>query len=230
MKIEQLELWTANVEDLAEFYGSVLKLPVSVDDQGLSLTIAAGTTELVFLHKAGFDGQYHFAIDIPEKRVDAARQFVESVGISLLTDDDGEPLFHFESWKAHSIYFYDPSGNIVELIARHDVPSEKSIPPENPFVITELMAVSEVGMAARDVTNLACVLAESCGVHAYKESSPTFMPMGDVQGLLILVEKGRIWFPSTGVAAEELPLRVIFSTESGTFEFSSPNSVLRALP
>ena len=41
-----------------------------------------------------------------------------------------------------------------------------------------------------------------------------FTPVGDEQGLFVVVKRGRMWFPDTGKAAELLPITV--TTQVGT--------------
>ena len=46
----------------------------------------------------------------------------------------------FEAWRARAAYYFDPVGNLVELIARERAPGEEL-----------LLEVSEVGLPVADV-------------------------------------------------------------------------------
>lgn len=45
--------------------------------------------------------------------------------------------------------------------------------------------------------------------------SDTFTALGDEHGLFIIVKRGRIWFPDTGIPAELVPLKVAVSVDGG---------------
>jgi hypothetical protein len=58
----------------------------------------------------------------------------------------------------------------------------------------------------------------------YRSShSAEFAAMGDGHGLLILVKRGRVWFPETGVAADTYPVSVVVSGPRGEmYRISGP--------
>jgi hypothetical protein len=114
-------------------------------------------------------------------------------------------VFYSESWDAHNLYFRDPAGNIVELIARHTLGNADA----GPFSGASILGISEIGVAADDVRELVAELIERTGAAEYHgPGSASFSPVGDESGLLIVVARGRIWFPETGVPAEPLPVTV----------------------
>ena len=60
---------------------------------------------------------YHFAFNIQSNMFNKAKSWVkEKVSLNL---EDGEDEADFSHLPAHSLYFYDPSGNVVEYILRH---------------------------------------------------------------------------------------------------------------
>src|SRR5262249_11124640 len=181
-----------------DFYRNVLKLPLSTtSDQ--QFTVQAGTTQLTF-SQAPIAGVYHFAFDIPENQIAAAREWLH---VPLIKANDGRDEFFSENWNADNIYFYDPAGNILELIARHTLPNAST----EPFSEKSLLNISEIGVATADVR----AFTESSGLPHYGSSVAEFAPMGDEHGLLIVVKIGRIWFPDTGKPALEIPLRAVIS-------------------
>ncbi len=104
------------------------------------------------------------------------------------------------------LYFYDPAGHIGELIARHDPP----VPASGPFSAHSLTCVSEIGLVVDDVLEAVNRL-QALGVPLYRcEPDPDFTPMGDANGLLIVVRAGRTWYPDRIVPANPQPLRVTF--------------------
>jgi catechol 2,3-dioxygenase-like lactoylglutathione lyase family enzyme len=100
----------------------------------------------------------------------------------------------FSSWGgARAMYFRDPEQNIAELIAR-PTPHEE-------------LRLAEVGLPVDDVSAAVEVLERELGLRPYDEWSETFAPIGDDDGLLIVVHVGRGWFP-IGVPASDVPLEV----------------------
>jgi hypothetical protein len=88
----------------------------------------------------------------------------------------------FPSWGgARAIYFRDPEENVVELIAR-------------PHARPEL-TLAEVGLPVDDVPAAVEALQRELGLPFYLDHGDEFTPLGDDDGLLILVRVGRPWFP-----------------------------------
>jgi catechol-2,3-dioxygenase len=100
----------------------------------------------------------------------------------------------FSSWGgARAVYFRDPEGNVVELIARPEARPELSL--------------AEVGLPVADVAAAVATLGRDLGLQPYDEWGDEFAPLGDDDGLLIVVRVGRGWFP-VGVAAGPAPVEV----------------------
>ncbi len=215
MIIETLLLHAADLDSLHAFYGQRLGLPVAWNNRNEHLMVTVGASQLVFQHVPGFAGQYHFAFNIPENRLTAAHAFLETQGISRIVDDQGKTTFDFDAWNAHALYFYDAGGNIVECIARHELPNGLADADNKPFLPTELLNLSEIGLPVNDVPMLAAMLSENVDSGPYRETSTAFMPMGDANGLFILVPEGRVWFPDTGIAAEALPVQAMIQNDIG---------------
>jgi hypothetical protein len=99
----------------------------------------------------------------------------------------------FADWDgARAVYFRDPEENVVEVLARPEPRPE--------------LALAEVGLPVEDVPAAVEALAE-LGIEPYREWSDEFAPLGDADGLLIVVRVGREWFPY-GVPAAAAPLEV----------------------
>ena len=203
MLINRLELSTLDLIAQRDYYANVLELPVHLE--GDSLLVKAGKTDLIF-HQAslGWTGEYHFCFNIPENQFPYAKAWLSSK-IPLLKDDKGNDEFKSQSWNATSLYFKDVAGNILEFIARHD--QKNSVNP--PFNSGQILQVSEIGLASKDVIAFAKELCAKLGVSVYKQDlNDTFTPIGDEDGLFILPVEERIWYPNTGVPARMLPVKV----------------------
>jgi hypothetical protein len=92
----------------------------------------------------------------------------------------------FSGWDgARSVYFRDPERNVVELVARPEPRAE--------------LTLAEIGLPVDDVAAAVTALAE-LDLHPYREWDEAFAPIGDADGLLIVVRVGRDWFPYGGPA------------------------------
>ncbi len=200
MQITRLELQTLDLKEQALFYGETLELDTRII-AGTQVVVRAGTTELVFTQADENQcSPYHFAFNIPENQFETAKQWL-AMRAEILTDENGNITTHSKTWNSDSLYFKDVAGNILELIARHELQNAGS-----QFAI---LSVSEIGVAAEDVLTLMSSLQEKAGLLPYKgESSETFTAVGNADGLFIVVKQGRIWYPNTDVPAQLLPLRV----------------------
>lgn len=100
----------------------------------------------------------------------------------------------FSSWGgARAVYFRDPEENVGELIARPAAHAELSL--------------AEVGLPVEDVSAAVETLEHELGLGAYRETNESFTPVGDDDGLLIVVSVGRGWFP-VGVPAGSSAIEV----------------------
>lgn len=211
MHIHELYLQTHDIAAQQRFYAETLGLPMRAAPDG-ELALDAGTTLLHFAPAAPDEQpRYHIAFNVPQQQFAAAKAWL-AARAPLLSDHSGADEFALDNWDGHTLYFYDPAGNILELIARHELPSESS----EPFGAHSLLCVSEVGLVTDDVPATTRMLQEQLGVTVYRDSvSDMFTAIGDAHGLLIVVQQGREWFPDTGQAAVFAPLRAVVSAANG---------------
>jgi catechol-2,3-dioxygenase len=209
MQIYELTLWTASVELQAGFYRDVLELPVEIADN--KILIRAGATHLSFQEAThGWQGAYHFAFNVPKNHYGQARDWL-AARAPLLKNNEGLTEFHSQTWNSDSVYFKDAAGNVLELIARNTL--ENAV--EAQFTPQHLLNVSEVGIAAEDVRETVEYLKYRLGEPVYSgEGSDQFSAIGDENGLLIVVKRGRIWMPDSGVAADYLPMQLYARTNN----------------
>jgi catechol-2,3-dioxygenase len=209
MRIEALELVSSDLAGLNEFYTGVLNLQGQLAEETLS--VQAGSSQLSFKQAPpGWNGFYHFAFNIPENQLQEAKDWV-SRRLPLIRDQSGQDEFDFENWNAHAFYFRDPVGNILEFIARHNLPNRS----DRPFSERSILSISEIGIASDDVLETVRLLESRVGVEVYDgPPSDTFTAVGDENGLFIVVRRGRVWFPDTGQAADLYPVSVTVSNES----------------
>lgn len=200
MNLLDLELLTRDLGALRAFYNQGLRLPLlaSTPDR---FTVRAGATRLTFTADATRAATYHFAFNIPENKLPAAKAWLS--GRADLLTQDGADEFASQSWNARQVYFFDPAGNILEFIARHNLPNAAP----GPFDPADILNISEIGLPVGDVPAAVDRLARDLALSPFREPGDTFTPLGDEHGLFIVVRQGRHWFP-TRTAAELHPLAV----------------------
>lgn len=207
MTIVQLEIRSRGAR-LGDFYSNVLDLPVvsgaadqpsfQVGASGFAIATAQDTVADV----------HHFAFNISENKIDAARDWLaERVELLATPPEAGDPAHApevrwFKSWNAHALYFLDPAGNVVEFIARHDLPSAAA----GPFTPADILGISEIALAADDTLALANWILDVTGFEPYKNQSETFRPMGDARGLFVIFQTGAQLIG--GITAQPAPMKV----------------------
>jgi catechol-2,3-dioxygenase len=132
----------------------------------------------------------HFAVNVPPGRFEEAVAWAGERA-ELLQED--VPFTH---WLARAAYYYDPAGNIIELIARERATGQEL-----------LMEVSEVGLPVPDVGAAAAFLEAELGLPHFSGDRESFSAVGDDRGLFILVPVGREWL-FTDRPGSDAPVRV----------------------
>ncbi len=195
-RILQLELLSsAPMAEMKQFYHVTLGLPI-VEEKPNRLTIDAGLTRISFLESAEADGKpfYHFAFNIPENKILAAHQWQrercpllpipERLRDAKFPDD----VVNYSHWNAHSVFFFDPAGNVVEYIARHDLKNAA----RGDFSSEDILYASEIAFVVDDVTATATKLKEITGAEQYRGASDQIAAIGDEHGLLLVMKRGRM--------------------------------------
>jgi hypothetical protein len=223
-RIARLRLSSHAVPKLASFYRDTLGLPVVPIQRG-GISVSCGQTVIEFIPAPdGTRPFYHFAFNIPHNKLDKAIEWMKPRH-PLFVRDDGEVVFHFERWDAHAVYFIDPSGNIVEFIARHTLKNDAP----GSFDVGDILCASEIGVVTPDVDATADRLKRDLGLNSYKLASEGFHPVGDEHGLFIVFKVGRIWLASKR-GTEVFPVRAHVRgqlnapvlIEQALFEVSAP--------
>jgi catechol 2,3-dioxygenase-like lactoylglutathione lyase family enzyme len=207
MQIRELKLATPALNQQYDFYARVFDFPV-LEETPDRFTLQVGASQLTFTHTTTPAGIAHFAFNIPKNQFPTAKQWLQA-RTPLLKDANGTDAFFSDGWNAHMLYFTDPDGNILELIARHTLPSTS----ERPFSGQSIMNISEIGVATEDVPAQVAAIEARIGATVYRgPGSDSFTPVGDEEGLFIVVKRRRTWFPDTGIPAEYIPITVVTGT------------------
>ena len=219
MRVKKLVLQTAHLKTLEEFYSLVLQLHVqSIDDAEIKVTM--GDSDLVFIKADHPEPFYHFAINIPANKIEQAKTWLTAKVELLWMDDYKSDIADFRNWNAKSVYFYDPAGNIVELIARFDLRNESN----ESFSSKQFISISEVGLVfkARDFEQKNAELISSYFLSYFSKQPPLpqFRAIGDDEGLFVLVPEKRDWYP-TKKPAGIFPMTVEFESEGKNFRLEA---------
>ena len=185
-----VEVTLAAPASLADFYVETLGLAVADG------AVRIGETTLRF-EPSEDDPFYHFALLVPGDRFDAALAWARD-RVELLGD-----VFDFDNWDALAVYFHDPAGNIVELIAHHGLEENGR---DGPFDAEELVGFSELGIVGDKRRELE--LLERRGLQLWDgtiEESDRLAFVGEKGRTVILASPGRGWLP-TGRPAEPHPV------------------------
>jgi hypothetical protein len=193
--------------ELAAFYGERLGLPfLRLDATSVAVEVGETTLELRAASGTPF---YHVALLVPGDRFEATLDWCRA-RVRLLPDrETGEPVFGFTNWEAQALYFHDPAGSIVELIAHHGIGDSGD---DGPFGPRELLGVSEVGIVC-DPPPLAAALERELALEMWDgstEGEGRLAFVGEQARTLILCREGRPWLP-TGRPAEAHPVEVVLA-------------------
>ena len=181
MKIQELTLYTSNIDGQTEFYSQVLGLEI-VKKSPKNVSFHIGNSLLQFEQKKEAT-PYHFAINIPANKEEEALQWLKS-RITILKDDQDE-IIDFRAWNAKAIYFYDQDKNIVELIARKNLKNES----DQNFGPEQFLEISEIGVPTRDIESEFSILRNAMGIEIYDGGFGNFCAIGDENGLFIFINK-----------------------------------------
>ncbi|WP_020601620.1 VOC family protein [Spirosoma spitsbergense] len=188
MKILELDLYTPDLEATRLFYVQRLGLSVLARSAD-SLTVRIGWTQLTFRSVCQPVNPYHIAINVPRGSLEVIMHYFDLDYLD--TQQPGKTIADFPDWRARACYFYDGTGNLLEFIARTDLPLD------NPnLTINDLFqGVSEIGLATEDVACTSEQIQERFAVPQYDKSTPMpdFNALGDDNGLFILSRVGRKW-------------------------------------
>lgn len=192
--IAEIELLVKeDISKMLHFYHELLGFPVLRKTQQ-SCSFQAGASILSFRQSTNKkDGPfYHFAFNIPENKIQYAEEWQLNRSQLIkppthLTDEGKSTnIVHFRHWNAHSIFFYDPAGNVVEYIARHTLP----IQAKGRFSTNDILHLSEIGLVVNNVKETYQTISAHYGLNQYSTSSDKFLAMGNEHGLLLLMGEG----------------------------------------
>jgi hypothetical protein len=220
MHLKKVLLHTAFPETLMEFYSLILQLPVQIIDEN-EIKVNIGASVLVFTKADNAEPFYHFAINIPANKIEEAKAWLTDKVELLWMGDYKSDIADFRNWHAKSVYFYDPAGNILELISRFDLHNESS---SESFSSKQFISISEVGLVFKphefEQKNSELLTSYSLSYFSKQPPLPQFRAIGDDDGLFVVVPDKRNWYP-TNKPAGIFPMNVEFENEGKNFNMDA---------
>jgi catechol-2,3-dioxygenase len=201
MQIQQVALTVTGLAAAARYYRDVLELPVA--EQPGQATVTIGSSQLVLQEGDQFAGAHHLAIGIAPVDFEVARSWLRR-RVNPIVVDGSEVIEGPEGWDSRSLYFLGPEGIVLELIARD---ADSSAPAGDGHVPRPL-SLSEVGIGVPHVADAVRALTGELGLPTFPPQGAEFAPVGGHDGLIILVDQNRIWFPTDAHQAARGPVTV----------------------
>ncbi|WP_062329940.1 VOC family protein [Paenibacillus pabuli] len=202
MKIREVGLLTHQMKAMKQFYGTSMELKLE-DENTSSVSFRVGDSILCLQEASGQENPfYHVALTIPTNKLADAKKWLHDRNVPLLSKDDKDE-FYFPYWDATAIYFYDPSGNLMEFIAHHSLDNAV----EETFDSGQLLCISEIGLPVDDVPDTINKMNGQYHLVPFAGDGKQFAPIGDAEGMFIVIDKAMPWFPDgrkPGVFATEV--------------------------
>ncbi|HYJ37829.1 MAG TPA: hypothetical protein VEV87_04400 [Chitinophagaceae bacterium] len=183
-----------------------------IESRGNStFSISIGSSSFIIEETSTGNPFYHFAINIPANKIEEARSWLLNKVELLWMEDYKSEIADFRNWHAKSIYFLDPVGNIVELIARFDLANAS----EERFSSQQFLCISEIGLVfpENEIEEQVKKIIEESQLTYFMKQPPMqhFKVLGDDEGLFIIVPENRNWYPTTKIS-RIYPLEITFES------------------
>lgn len=196
MEIKEIEIQSDDLKGTENFYSKVLGFKLFKNKRNL-ISFLCGDSLLTFVNSYQNKPKYHFAFNIPNNKIEEAKLWLASK-VELILNEKDELISNFESWNAKSVYFYDNNDNIVEFIVRYDLINET----EKKFDASSILSISEIGIVSEEPKKLVRQFKKKYNLNFFDKGIQTqeFMSFGNDNGLIIIVKKDRVWYPTQNKA------------------------------
>lgn len=190
MEISKVTLYSNKLREMEKFYVETLGFKLADSNQS-AFEIKAGESVLeVRKNNRDTNPYYHFAFNIPHNLFKEAKRWARKK--VDLNEDDGDDEAQFEFLNSHAFYFYDPSGNIVEFIARRNCQ-----PGSGVFSANSVLNISEISLTVNGVISAVEQLIKF-GIPVREnepidENSLNFIGESKDSAFLLLGPPGRRW-------------------------------------
>jgi catechol 2,3-dioxygenase-like lactoylglutathione lyase family enzyme len=209
MRFSRLTITASDLDEAFDFYHRVLGLGVAQHPTSLEVTIGRTTLRVERAETAW--ASIHLAITIPRNRFAEAKAWLSERTPLAVVDGVDEFALADEPWRSRSLYFRGPDGIVLELITRDALNNDLA----EPFSSASLLCVSEAGIASQDVPATVARLHSKYHAEPFGSGSDEFAPVGDDEGLFIVVADGRPWFSAPDSRARGAPTGIHAERQAG---------------
>ncbi|WP_071459744.1 VOC family protein [Bacillus massilinigeriensis] len=213
MKIQNVELLISNFEETVKFYREILLFEV-LEEKENKVSFQIGESVLQFIKdEKGNHHYYHFAFNIHSNMFQKAKEWL-SDRVKLLIEDGEDEIDFGGKTQANACYFENPSGNIVEFIARWKTSPNSR---EGDFTINNVLNISEISLSTDHIKKVADRMA-SLGIPVrdggslHLKDRLNFMGEYEDGSFILLAPIGRRWLFSTKTSVAS---PVIIHTDRG---------------
>ena len=231
MRIVGLTLDCADLGAQEEFWAGTLGLEVARAADEVEVRLASSVIRFR-LAAPGTAPRHHFAINVPPGSIERAAAWVAERAELLAFHDyedeeDGATIVHADRGTP-AVYFLDPAGNVVELIANVRLGDAAG---GDVFGPGDLLDLAEVGIAAADPAATCAAICEFLGEGVLWEVGPgrLLTAIGDARAVVIVAELDRGWIP-VDLPARPAPTEIVVAAdEPGEMTLPDGPYVLRTV-
>lgn len=190
MLINKVKLYSNRLREMQDFYVGLLGFQLVNRTEEL-LVIRAGESILEFHSDYTLKNPfYHFAFNIPSNQFDQAKEWIKTK--VPLNQENGKEEVYFDKLEESSLYFMDPSENIVEFISRKSAPKAFDI-----FSVQQILNLSEVNITTDDVqTGVSCLDTFGLSIRNGDGIRESVNFMGELDSFVVVGRVGRRWLCS----------------------------------
>jgi len=216
MQIQEITLFTSNIQNQRHFYKHVLQFEMTLDSSD-KIAFKAGKSTLVFQYKSEIKPS-HVAFNIPSNAINDALIWLKQR--TNVLPFQNEAIAEFTSWNAKAIYFYDADHNIMEFIARESIGIESDMA----FSTNTIVSISEMAIATTNIESIYNQINTLKPIPVFDGDFDLFCAVGNDEGLFILINKEKkSWFPTMEEAfTSDFIIR-------GDYNFSFENGKLKEI-
>lgn len=191
MKITRLTLYSDVLDQQKVFYVDRFGFELINEDSD-AFTIRSGWTEITFI-RSSTPHLYHYCFLIPTNKFSEAFDWTRK-RVKIIQTSEVSFTQHFDTWNADSFYFYDPSGNLAEMIVRYDLPYLSS----SDFDSRQVLCLNEIGLPTANIKTTSAYLQTQTNVESWKGDFDRFGTVGSQDGLFLLPNYNvkKTWFPT----------------------------------
>lgn len=219
MNIQTLILETSLLQQTTHFYAQILGFERLHQTEN-RVVFRVGSSTLTFKQALeNIHPKYHFAFNIPLNQFNEAMVWAKQ-RLTLLEIEHGNPVAHFETWKAQSFYFYDNNQNILEFICRTDLNNNSNLA----FSIHSIVNINEVGIVTDEPLILAQQIITQTQIEYFSKGPvrADFVALGDDKGLFVISNPLRNWYPTHNLAEKhKIEVTINLNNTEYMLEFNS---------